>query len=145
MAAGLLLAEDNSINRKVALAMLSGVGYQVDSVYDGAGAVRPESNLYDAILMDCQMPGMNGYEATAAIRHREGSRQAHPDHCPDGRGPHPGQGAVPERRHGRVPRQADQQRCAALGGRLVRANHLHRRRAGTRLGARPPGNLGCTP
>jgi signal transduction histidine kinase/DNA-binding response OmpR family regulator len=75
----LLLAEDNPINRKVALAMLSGVGYQVDCVYDGAGAVQAtESNLYDAILMDCQMPGMNGYEATAAIRHREGAAKHTP-------------------------------------------------------------------
>ncbi len=68
----LLLAEDNLINRKVALAMLSGAGYQVDTVYDGAAAVLATSTQhYDAILMDCQMPGMNGYEATAAIRDQE--------------------------------------------------------------------------
>ncbi|MFN2506581.1 MAG: response regulator [Acidimicrobiales bacterium] len=70
----LLLAEDNLINQKVAVAMLSSVGYVVDTVLDGAAAVRAASeHRYDAILMDCQMPEMNGYEATAAIRANEGS------------------------------------------------------------------------
>jgi PAS domain S-box-containing protein len=75
----LLLAEDNLINQKVAVAMLSSAGYRVDMVLDGAAAVQAVATRpYDAILMDCQMPGMNGFEATAAIRAQEGSARRTP-------------------------------------------------------------------
>ena len=74
----LLLAEDNLINQKVAVAMLSGAGYDVDTVRNGAAAVQAAAEqAYDAILMDCQMPELNGYEATAAIRNSEGSGRRH--------------------------------------------------------------------
>ena len=74
-----LLVEDNLVNQKVAVAMLAGAGYRVDTALDGAEAVKAVSRQagisqpYDAILMDCQMPELNGYEATAVIRSNEGS------------------------------------------------------------------------
>jgi two-component system, sensor histidine kinase and response regulator len=75
----LLLAEDNLINQKVAVAILSNAGYQVDTVLNGAAAVRAAAARdYDAILMDCQMPELNGYQATAAIRAQEGTGQRTP-------------------------------------------------------------------
>ncbi len=68
----LLLAEDNAISQSVALAMLSGTGCQIDVVDTGVEAVRAAgAQDYDAILMDCQMPELNGFEATASIRARE--------------------------------------------------------------------------
>jgi CheY-like chemotaxis protein len=68
-----LVAEDNLINQMVAVAILSKAGYLVDTARNGAEAVRAAAGQeYDAILMDCHMPQMNGYQATAAIRRQEG-------------------------------------------------------------------------
>jgi len=64
-----LLAEDNKVNQEVSIAMLESFGCQVDLVENGLQAVNAfEQQDYDLILMDCQMPTMDGYEATAKIR-----------------------------------------------------------------------------
>ena len=68
----ILLVEDNPANRKLATYLLQDRGHIVESAEDGPEAIYlAEQNRYDVILMDVQMPGMNGLEATAAIRNRE--------------------------------------------------------------------------
>jgi PAS domain S-box-containing protein len=67
--ARVLLAEDNEVNREVALAMLHGLGMFVDTAADGLEALTlAQARSYDLVLMDMQMPGMGGLEATRAIR-----------------------------------------------------------------------------
>lgn len=70
--ARILLVEDNLVNQEVASTMLAQVGCQVDIANNGQEAVEQiAENSYDAVMMDCQMPVMDGFQATAVIRARE--------------------------------------------------------------------------
>ena len=108
--ARVLLAEDNAVNQEVARETLEYFGCHVDVVYNGQEAVDALlSSVFDLVLMDCQMPVLDGYEATRIIREKE-AREA---------------GDMPGQRYGicRVPiialtahaMQGDRERCLAAG------------------------------
>jgi CheY-like chemotaxis protein len=74
--AQVLIVEDNLINQKVARSLMERMGYEVEVAANGLEGVQKwERGSYDLILMDCQMPEMDGYEATREIRIREAGQR----------------------------------------------------------------------
>jgi len=74
----ILIVEDNAVNQAVAQGILESQGFSFETAGDGAEALEwLEKGGFDLVLMDCQMPGLNGYEATRMLRERE-ERQRRP-------------------------------------------------------------------
>ena len=72
----ILVVEDNSVNQMVAVGLLDALGYDADTADDGLAALEAfDPDRHDAVLMDVQMPRLDGYAATRAIRERESGRR----------------------------------------------------------------------
>jgi signal transduction histidine kinase/CheY-like chemotaxis protein len=77
LAARVLLAEDNAVNQAVAVAMLKAFGCEVELAKDGSETVAAaQRSRFDVILMDCHMPGMDGFRATRVLRNLEAAHAA---------------------------------------------------------------------
>lgn len=72
----ILLVEDNEMNQKLSIKILNKAGFTCDVAFNGKEAVESyQNNIYDLILMDCQMPILDGYEATSEIRAIEATKE----------------------------------------------------------------------
>jgi PAS domain S-box-containing protein len=75
----ILVVEDNAVNQRVATRTLEKLGYRADVAANGMEAIHATALItYDLVLMDCHMPGLDGFAATAVIRSREGLQQHTP-------------------------------------------------------------------
>ena len=133
----ILLAEDNAVNQKVVTSMLEKRGHAVTVAGDGRQALAAlAGRAFDLVLMDVQMPEMDGFEAVAAIRREERvDRVAPADHRPDGPRHEGGPRALPGRRLRRLRPQAD-----PLGGAVRDHRRAARPRPGGAGGRRAPGD-----
>jgi CheY-like chemotaxis protein len=74
-----LVVEDDPINQQIALGQLASLGITAELAPDGLSALQAlERQRYDVILMDCQLPGIDGYEVTRRLRHQEGVNRRTP-------------------------------------------------------------------
>ena len=113
--ARLLLVEDNPVNQKVTLRQLQKLGYRADAVGNGMEAVVVLRTIpYDLVLMDCQMPEMDGYEATRRVRAMEERRREQLARMEPDR-PHPESRRVPVVAITAHAMPGDREKCLAAG------------------------------
>lgn len=76
MAHRILVVDDDRMSRLVTQSLLEKLGYEVDVLNDGRGVVEAEATgAFDVIIMDCQMPHVDGFQATAAVRREQAGRR----------------------------------------------------------------------